>query len=85
MKSPFPGWEQGTILEMRDDPRCLQAFLGGCANDRAEGRTWFVTPAALLEEQEGHGAFRGQYGQEVQARGSGNGASPSIPRAGACR
>lgn len=44
MKSPFPGWEQGTILEMRDDPEWLQAFLGGCANARAEGQAWFVTP-----------------------------------------
>lgn len=37
MKSPFPGWEQGTIFKMRDDPWWLQAFLGGYANARAEG------------------------------------------------
>lgn len=37
MKSPFPAWEQGTILEMRDDPWWLQAFLAGYANARAEG------------------------------------------------
>lgn len=29
MKSPFPGWEQGTIFKMRDDPWRLQAFQGG--------------------------------------------------------
>lgn len=61
MKSPFPGWEKGTILEMRDNPDWLQAFLGVCANARAEGQAWFVTPMTLLEDHQGIGLF----GQEV--------------------